>query len=49
MGVVLYTGDSFYGSHGVILWMIGGQILANDYRLRQGQLRPALRDVVASR
>jgi O-antigen ligase len=34
MGVVLWTGDSFYGSHGVILWLIGGQVLANDYRLR---------------
>ncbi len=49
MGVVLYTGDSFYGSHGVILWMIGGQILANDYRLRRGQLRPGLRADVATR
>ena len=34
LGVVLWTGDSFYGSHGVILWLIGGQVLANDYRLR---------------
>ncbi len=49
MGVVLYTGDSFYGSHGVILWMIVGQILANDYRLKRGQLRPGLRSDVAVR
>jgi hypothetical protein len=44
MLVVLYTGDSFYGSHGVILWLIGGQILASDYLLRQGRPRPGLRD-----
>jgi putative inorganic carbon (hco3(-)) transporter len=34
LGIVLWTGDSFYGSHGVILWFIGGQVLANQYRLR---------------
>jgi hypothetical protein len=44
MLVVLYTGDSFYGSHGVILWLIGGQVLASDYLLRQGRPRPGLRD-----
>ena len=49
MGVVLYTGDSFYGSHGVILWMIVGQILANDYRLKRGQLRPGSGPTLAVR
>jgi O-antigen ligase len=34
LSVVLWTGDSFYGSHGVILWFIAGQVLANRYRLR---------------
>jgi putative inorganic carbon (hco3(-)) transporter len=32
--VLLYAGDEFYGSHGVILWFIAGQVLAYDYRLR---------------
>jgi hypothetical protein len=49
MGVVLYTGDSFYGSHGVVLWFIGGQVLANEYRLRRGQLRYGLRQQIAPR
>ena len=32
--VLLVAGDAFYGSHGVILWFIGGQVLAYDYRRR---------------
>ena len=32
--VQLYAGDSFYGSHGVIFWFLGGQALSAAARLR---------------
>jgi hypothetical protein len=32
--VVLYAGDGFYGTVGVIFWFIAGQVLAGDYRRR---------------
>jgi putative inorganic carbon (hco3(-)) transporter len=32
--VQLYAGDSFYGSHGVIFWFLGGQALTTARRLR---------------
>ena len=32
---MLAAGDEFYGSHGVILWFIAGQVLAYDFRRRQ--------------
>lgn len=32
--VTLAAGDEFYGSHGVILWFIAGQVLAYDFRRR---------------
>jgi hypothetical protein len=32
--VLLTSGDAFYGSSGVILWFIAGQVLAYDYRRR---------------
>jgi putative inorganic carbon (hco3(-)) transporter len=35
--VLLTSGDSFYGSHGVILWFIGGQVLGYQYRSRAAQ------------
>jgi O-antigen ligase len=35
MLVLLYAGDEFYGSHGVIFWFIGGQVLAFDYWRRR--------------
>ena len=38
--MLLPTGDEFYGSHGVILWFIGGQVLAYDFR-RRDPGRPA--------
>ncbi len=37
MLVLLTSGDSFYGSHGVILWFLGGQVLAYQYRSRVAQ------------
>ena len=30
--VQLWAGDEFYGSHGVILWFLGGMALAFEYR-----------------
>jgi hypothetical protein len=39
--VQLYAGDSFYGSHGVIFWFIGGQVLAYDFRLRRAAMASA--------
>ena len=30
--VQLWAGDEFYGSHGVILWFLGGMALAYEYR-----------------
>jgi hypothetical protein len=33
--VLLWGGDEFYGSHGVILWFIAGQVLAYDHLLRR--------------
>ena len=37
-----YAGDELYGSHGVILWFIGGQVLAYDfYRQRRAAWRTA--------
>jgi putative inorganic carbon (hco3(-)) transporter len=35
MLVQLTAGDEFYGSHGVVLWFLAGQVLAFDHRLRQ--------------
>jgi putative inorganic carbon (hco3(-)) transporter len=35
MLVLLYAGDEFYGSHGVIFWFICGQVLAFDYWRRR--------------
>jgi hypothetical protein len=35
--VLLYAGDEFYGSHGVILWFIAGQVLAYDHLLRRSR------------
>lgn len=32
--VVLWAGDGFYGTVGVIFWFVAGQVLANDYRRR---------------
>jgi hypothetical protein len=32
--VTLAAGDEFYGSHGVVLWFIAGQVLAYDLRRR---------------
>jgi putative inorganic carbon (hco3(-)) transporter len=32
--VTLAAGDEFYGSHGVVLWFIVGQVLAYDFRRR---------------
>ena len=32
--VTLAAGDEFYGSHGVVLWFIAGQVLAYDFRRR---------------
>jgi len=39
--VTLAAGDEFYGSHGVILWFIVGQVLAYDFRRRAQEDRPA--------
>ena len=33
--VLLSAGDEFYGSHGVIFWFLGGQVLAYDHRRRE--------------
>jgi O-antigen ligase len=35
--VTLAAGDEFYGSHGVVLWFIAGQVLAYDFRRRQAE------------
>ena len=35
--VVLWAGDAFYGTVGVIFWFVAGQVLANDYRRRMDQ------------
>jgi hypothetical protein len=41
--VTLAAGDEFYGSHGVVLWFIAGQVLAYDFRRRaQDSQRPVL-------
>jgi hypothetical protein len=32
MLVQLASGDSFYGSHGVIIWFVAGQVLAYESR-----------------
>ncbi len=32
--VTLAAGDEFYGSHGVVLWFIAGQVMAYDFRRR---------------
>ena len=32
--LLLPSGDAFYGLSGVILWYIGGQALAHEFRLR---------------
>jgi hypothetical protein len=41
--VTLAAGDEFYGSHGVILWFIVGQVLAYDFRRRAQEAQsPAL-------
>jgi putative inorganic carbon (hco3(-)) transporter len=40
--VLLAAGDEFYGSHGVVLWFIVGQVLAYDFR-RRSQLEAAAR------
>jgi hypothetical protein len=37
--VTLAAGDEFYGSHGVILWFIAGQVLAYDFRRRAQDAR----------
>ena len=37
LAVLLGFGDAFYASSGVILWFIGGQVLAFDYRRRAAQ------------
>ena len=39
--VQIYAGDSFYGSHGVILWFLGGQALTAALRLRAAPRPPA--------
>jgi putative inorganic carbon (hco3(-)) transporter len=38
--VLLAAGDEFYGSHGVIFWFIGGQVLAYDVLHRAGLRSP---------
>lgn len=38
--VLLAAGDEFYGSHGVILWFIAGQVLAYDVRRRDSHSPP---------
>jgi putative inorganic carbon (hco3(-)) transporter len=35
--VVLWAGDAFYGTVGVIFWFVAGQVLANDYRRRMDE------------
>jgi hypothetical protein len=40
--VTLAAGDEFYGSHGIVLWFIAGQILAYDFR-RRGQVEAEAR------
>jgi hypothetical protein len=32
--VTLAAGDEFYGSHGIVLWFIAGQVMAYDFRRR---------------
>lgn len=39
--VLLAAGDEFYGSHGVIIWFICGQVLAYDLRRRRAAGRSA--------
>jgi hypothetical protein len=39
--VTLAAGDEFYGSHGVVLWFIAGQVLAYDFRRRAQEDRLA--------
>jgi hypothetical protein len=40
--VTLAAGDEFYGSHGIILWFIAGQVMAYDFRRRaQAAERPS--------
>jgi hypothetical protein len=40
--VTLAAGDEFYGSHGIVLWFIAGQVMAYDFRRRaQEAERPA--------
>ncbi|MEA2376308.1 MAG: hypothetical protein QOD13_215 [Thermoleophilaceae bacterium] len=39
--VTLAAGDEFYGSHGVVLWFIVGQVLAYDFRRRAQAARTA--------
>lgn len=39
--VTLAAGDEFYGSHGVILWFIAGQVLAYDFRRRSQEAAEA--------
>ena len=39
--VTLAAGDEFYGSHGVILWFIAGQVMAYDFRRRTQAARRA--------
>jgi putative inorganic carbon (hco3(-)) transporter len=38
MLVQLSSGDSFYGSHGVIIWFISGQVLGYEFRRSQAAL-----------
>jgi hypothetical protein len=45
--VLLAAGDEFYGSHGIVLWFIVGQVLAYDFR-RRSQLETAARARTAS-
>jgi putative inorganic carbon (hco3(-)) transporter len=40
--VTLAAGDEFYGSHGIVLWFIAGQVLAYDFR-RRGQVEAEAR------
>jgi hypothetical protein len=35
--VTLAAGDELYGSHGVVLWFIAGQVLAYDFRRREAE------------
>ena len=46
--VTLAAGDEFYGSHGIVLWFIAGQVMAYDFRRRALLTQRFSRERIAS-